>query len=854
MTIVIVQCRLSSTRLPQKALLPLGGKPLVRWTLDAMKKVPAHKYILAVDYDSEALLAPIAHDAGWDIFAGPKEDVLERFCAAAVSVGCCLPTDYIVRATADNPFLFYEAAISLLKEMEKMPSDYITYSNMPHGSGVEMFNARSLIEASGMTTSAYDHEHVGPAFYNHPQHFASVMIPAPERWRHPDLRTTVDTETDYRRSLRIVSYLTKQNKKTPYTAEEICSAFTADCVAHPILCVPSVVKGHGTGHIRRCLDIACKTQADIFISKDCSLDETWDLIEKAKNQGLEEWQIINTIPLDNNGVEEKKEYSLIVTDYFMLNKELAERLSSLAPVVSIDEGSEWSSCCDYLLDIIPSPQLLRTPNYRNSNLIPLPHKRRTPLYTPGKKTDKIVFSKILISAGGEDPAGLSVPTAVAFAQLGKKTTILVSNPELIENKIPQQYNDYITVLPSVSNLREELYKYDLVVTHYGFTAYEALATGCGVLLLGTSDIHISLAEKTGFALLTQDTINSAVIEHVLMNPECLFPSQDKDAIPVSKATKEDVKPDNLPDFIVDLSKGRRIACPVCNNREFKFHQIAARTPDRTYRRCAHCGMLYMSWSLDKIKPSYDNSYFFKDYEKQYGKTYLEDFSAIKEQCVRRMSIIDSLFWVKNKNSQAKKHSGVNPSVLDIGCAFGPFLDAGVDAGWQVFGTDISKEAVDYVQNKLKYPAVWAQFPDFDSGKELGMVYFDCVTMWYVIEHFKDLQPVLHGVSKMLKVGGIFAFSTPSAGGVSAKYSREKFFAESPADHYTLWEPASVKEIMKKFGFKVVKTVSTGHHPERFPVNWKGNHPFSHSLLTGFSKTFGLGDTFEVYCIKTEDRF
>ena len=119
MTIVIVQCRLSSTRLPQKALLPLGGKPLVRWTLDAMKKVPAHKYILAVDYDSEALLAPIAYDAGWDIFAGPKEDVLERFCAAAVSVGCCLPTDYIVRATADNPFLFYEAAISLLKEMEK---------------------------------------------------------------------------------------------------------------------------------------------------------------------------------------------------------------------------------------------------------------------------------------------------------------------------------------------------------------------------------------------------------------------------------------------------------------------------------------------------------------------------------------------------------------------------------------------------------------------------------------------------------------------------------------------------------------------------------------------------------------
>ena len=41
--VVIVQCRMSSTRLPGKALLPLGGKTVLEWTLASMKKIPAEK-------------------------------------------------------------------------------------------------------------------------------------------------------------------------------------------------------------------------------------------------------------------------------------------------------------------------------------------------------------------------------------------------------------------------------------------------------------------------------------------------------------------------------------------------------------------------------------------------------------------------------------------------------------------------------------------------------------------------------------------------------------------------------------------------------------------------------------------
>ena len=255
-------------------------------------------------------------------------------------------------------------------------------------------------------------------------------------------------------------------------------------------------------------------------------------------------------------------------------------------------------------------------------------------------------------------------------------------------------------------------------------------------------------------------------------------------------------------------------------------------------------MLYISWTTDGFDTNYDEKYFFDSYKKQYGRTYLEDFKAIKTQCVRRISVIDYIF--------RNKHKVITPAVLDVGCAFGPFLDAANDAGWQVFGTDISQEAVSYVQDKLHYPASLSAFPAFDSVTEFGIKEFDVVTMWYVIEHFQDLDSVLKAVSKILKRGGVFAFSTPSASGVSGRFNTQSFFQSSPADHFTLWEPSRASSILKRYGFRVQRIVSTGHHPERFPNLARDKvrpNSIQYALYAAASRFFGLGDTFEVYCIK-----
>ena len=82
--------------------------------------------------------------------------------------------------------------------------------------------------------------------------------------------------------------------------------------------------------------------------------------------------------------------------------------------------------------------------------------------------------------------------------------------------------DNIEFIGPIENLKEKLYEYDLVVTHYGLTAFEAAAAGCAVLLLGTSKLHEKLAEKYDFAFVPQNELTEKKMRDCLLS-ENIFP-------------------------------------------------------------------------------------------------------------------------------------------------------------------------------------------------------------------------------------------------------------------------------------------------------------------------------------------
>jgi SAM-dependent methyltransferase len=127
----------------------------------------------------------------------------------------------------------------------------------------------------------------------------------------------------------------------------------------------------------------------------------------------------------------------------------------------------------------------------------------------------------------------------------------------------------------------------------------------------------------------------------------------------------------------------------------------------------------------------------------------------------------------------------------------------------------------------------------------------------VLEHLRDPREALTEIHRLLRPGGVLAFSTPSFSGISGRKSPLGFLENSPEDHWTVWDHRKLSQILERFGFEVKSIVITGHHPERFPVigkylkrkaNGVCRSPL-YRLFSGVSRVIGWGDTFEAYAVK-----
>jgi SAM-dependent methyltransferase len=409
----------------------------------------------------------------------------------------------------------------------------------------------------------------------------------------------------------------------------------------------------------------------------------------------------------------------------------------------------------------------------------------------------------------------------------------------------------ITELASggVPELRESLAGYDLVITHFGLTAFEALHAGAAVLLVSPGAYHERLAKAAGFVSAGTGKAGARRVRDLVyragggLNTAALGDIQRRCGELAERYGLRAPQEKTLGAYIGDLSPRVPRSCPACGAGDRLGHRVLARFPGRTYRRCPACKTVYM---LRSSPPpiEYETDYFFGFYKKQYGKTYLEDFANLKNLGKERIRRIRRLL----PGGEAGE-----TRLLDIGCAYGPFLAAAGEAGFAPAGIDPAEDAVRYVREKLRLPAFRGFFPDPIRQITIQDRSFSVISLWYVIEHFEDLRRVLREINRLLKPGGVLAFSSPSFGGISARKSPAGFLERSPPDHWTVLDPRHIRPLLARYGFRLRQVVVTGHHPERFPgFGGLGAGRPAYRLLSGISRLGGLGDTFEVYAIKTEE--
>jgi 2-polyprenyl-3-methyl-5-hydroxy-6-metoxy-1,4-benzoquinol methylase len=402
----------------------------------------------------------------------------------------------------------------------------------------------------------------------------------------------------------------------------------------------------------------------------------------------------------------------------------------------------------------------------------------------------------------------------------------------------------------IPRLGERLAEYDLLVTHFGLGAFEAVYARLPVILISPSLYHQKLSRKAGFFSLGIGAGSAGRFGKLA----CDFGRVGKWGLleDLEQKTREiaercglwDDQKEDIASFLCSVSPRSPLACPVCGQP--RAVPVLARFPEESYRQCPRCGIIYLA-RLNACPVEYEKDYFFSDYKKQYGKTYLEDFPGLLETGRRRLEHIKSLMGI-----------GSLPSLLDIGCAYGPFLAAAAKCGFSTAGVEPASDAARYVKEELGFPCYHGFFPaaDPDEIRRLsggGSGGFDAVTLWYVIEHFEEAGKILTEIHGLLKEGGVLAFSTPSFSGISGIKSLAVFLKKSPPDHYTVWSPGICAWILRRYGFRLRKTVVTGHHPERFPLIGRFAGPAKKGPLYGFllfiSRLFRLGDTFEVYAVK-----
>lgn len=138
-------------------------------------------------------------------------------------------------------------------------------------------------------------------------------------------------------------------------------------------------------------------------------------------------------------------------------------------------------------------------------------------------------------------------------------------------------------------------------------------------------------------------------------------------------------------------------------------------------------------------------------------------------------------------------------ILEIGCGIGSLVHELTRQGYNVIGTDISREAITYGRQKygdIHLNVQAAQALDYEAES------FDIVLSFDVLEHIAEVDRHVGEVCRVLRPGGYYLFQTPN------KYSNMVFETLQTKSlrwrryHPSLHSPGRLRRRLQEHGFRV----------------------------------------------------
>jgi spore coat polysaccharide biosynthesis protein SpsF len=216
---------MSSTRLPGKVLLDLGGRPVLDRMIERVKLAKnVTETVVATTTDlSDNAIVTLCARLGTPVFRGSLPDVLDRYYQCALEH----KADYVVRLTGDCPLIDPELIDEVVYGLFDPPEDFSCNRlpppfgrTFPIGLDVEACTFQALENAWKNATEKHHREHVMPYLYETPGKFQVIQLQSDEDYG--SMRWTLDTPEDLELLREVIKRLGGRND---FSWEEVLELF-----------------------------------------------------------------------------------------------------------------------------------------------------------------------------------------------------------------------------------------------------------------------------------------------------------------------------------------------------------------------------------------------------------------------------------------------------------------------------------------------------------------------------------------------------------------------------------------------------------------------------------------------------
>jgi predicted TPR repeat methyltransferase len=138
-------------------------------------------------------------------------------------------------------------------------------------------------------------------------------------------------------------------------------------------------------------------------------------------------------------------------------------------------------------------------------------------------------------------------------------------------------------------------------------------------------------------------------------------------------------------------------------------------------------------------------------------------------------------------------------LLEIGSAFGFFLDEVRDEFDSVYGVDITEAGVRNAKEKFGLNVEQADYLTHDYANQK----FDVVCMWDTIEHLRSPHLYVEKIAAQTEPGALLAITTADIDSVNGRLRGSKWRMIHPPSHLHYFSKKTLTRLLNEYGFEVV---------------------------------------------------